>query len=176
MKAIRTSGRGSTEREFEKLYLESYSLVYNFVRTRIGNDADTEDIVAEAFMNAARSFSSFDSRRAKFSTWVVAIARNCIVNHHRKARPTVAIEDVSEGAFAQPDESKTVDDRMLADLLLNCLDDDEREIVLLKFREGFRNVDIAEELNMSASTVSTKVARALAKMRDVLNSSKHDNS
>ena len=147
--------------------MDSYGLVYGYVRARVSNDADAEDIVADAYLRAARSFSSFDSSRAKFSTWVVTIARNCMVSHFRKVKPTSVLEDVSESTLATPGEQDAVDDRDLALRLLAILDDSEREIVLLKYRDGLRNVDISRELNMNPSSVSTKLSNALAEMRVV---------
>ena len=52
----------------------------------------------------------------------------------------------------------------LVDLRSGCADD-ERALVLLKYREDMRNVDIAREMNMNPSTVSTVLARAIGKMR-----------
>ena len=83
----------------------------------------------------------------------------------RRARPTACIDDVPESRLAQPDGTAAVDDRELVDRLLDVLDDRERDLVLMKYLLGYRNVDIAEELGMNASTVSTKLANALAKMR-----------
>ena len=56
------------EREFERLYLECYPTVYGWVRARMAGDSDAEDVVAEAFLKAARAFGSFDPARAKFGT------------------------------------------------------------------------------------------------------------
>lgn len=158
---------GSSEREFERLYLETYSLVYGYVRARMKGSAEAEDVVAEAYLKAARSFDTFDPERARFSTWMVTIARNCMISHFRKARATVAIEDAPQEAYAVEGEQGTVDDMMLAQKLLACLDDDERAIVLLKYREDMRNVEIAREFDMNESTVSTVLCRALSKMRKV---------
>ena len=153
------------EREFERLYRETYSLVYGYVRARMKGSADAEDVVAEAYLKAARAFDSFDPARAKFSTWMVTIARNCMVSHFRKVRPAAALEDAPQDACAVEGGQKSVDDLMLAQALLATLDDDERAIVLLKYREDMRNIDIARELGMNESTVSTVLCRALAKMR-----------
>ena len=131
----------------------------------MANDADTEDIVAEAFLKAARSFSSFDPARAKFSTWVVTIAKNCMISHFRKKRPTTALDDVPQEACAVDGDQEAVENRNLAEQLLSCLDETERELVLYKYRDDMRNVDIARILGMNPSTVSTKLANALAKMR-----------
>lgn len=147
--------------------MESYGLVYNYVRARLGDENATEDVVAEAFLHAARSFSSFDPTRAKFSTWMVKIAINCMNDHWRRARPTTALEDVSEQSIAQSAEQDDLADRDLVDRLLANLSAEERNLVVMKYREGYRNIDIASELGMNASTVSTKLANALSKMRAV---------
>ena len=139
--------------------------MYNYVRSRMRDDDGAEDVVAEAYLKAARSFSRYDPTRAKFSTWVVRIAVNCMNDRWRRARPTACIDDVPESRLAQPDGTAAVDDRELVDRLLDVLDDRERDLVLMKYLLGYRNVDIAEELGMNASTVSTKLANALAKMR-----------
>ena len=159
------TSKEAREREFAQLYRESYGLVYGFVRARMSSDADAEDIVSEAYLKAARSFSSFDPARAKFSTWVTTIARNCMISHFRKERATAALDDVPESMAAVSGGQEAVDDRDLALQLLAVLADDEREIVLLKYRDGLRNVEIAQELDMNASTVATKLSKALAKMR-----------
>ena len=158
-------GKRAREREFERLYRESYGSVYGYVRVRMGNDEDAEDVVAEAYLHAARAFDSFDPARAKFNTWVTAIARNCMSSYYRKARPSVALEDAPDEMYATSGGQEDVDDRLLMDRLLACLDDSERELVALKYHEGMRNIDIAEALDMNPSTVSTVLARALSKMR-----------
>lgn len=155
----------TAEQEFERLYLQSYSMVYGYVRVRMASDAEAEDVVAEAYLKAARAFATFDPARSKFGTWVVAIAKNCMISYFRKQRPNAALDDVPESLVAVPAEQAHVDDILLVKQLLACLADDERELIALKYRDGMRNVDIAAELGMNASTVSTKVSSALAKMR-----------
>ena len=154
------------ERDFERLYRESYSTVYGWVRVRMSSDEDAQDVVSEAFLNAARAFGSFDPSRAKFSTWVTTIARNCMISHFRKERPAVALEDVPQSTCAVEGGQSAVDDRDFAYQLLALLDDTERALVLLKYREGLRNIDISRSLGMNPSTVSTKLSKSLVKMRD----------
>ena len=149
------------------LYLESYSTVYGYVRARMAGDDAAEDVVAEAYMRAARSFASFDPSRAQFSTWVTTIAKNCMASHYRRIRPAVTLEDIPQVACAVEGGQDAVEDRELVKQLLACLDDDERAVVACKYRDDMRNVDIAKELGMNPSTVSTKLARALDKMHKV---------
>lgn len=155
----------SDEQAFTRLYLESYGVVYNYVRRRMMGDAAAEDVVAEAYLLAARSFRRFDPTRAKFSTWVIRIACNCMVSYYRRERPSVPLDELPESVFSVQDEQSAVDDREMVDQLLGVLDERERELVLLKYCDGMRNVDIALELGMNASTVATMLSRAVAKMR-----------
>lgn len=159
------NAKADREREFERLYLESYGLVYGYVRARMSDDMTAEDVVAEAYLKAAAAFDRFDPARSKFSTWVVTIARNCMISHFRKTRPSAALEDVPDTLVAVDGGQDSVDDRDLALKLLGVLDDAECQIVLMKYQDGMKNVEIASELGMNASTVATKLANALAKMR-----------
>lgn len=165
IRVMRTGTADDRKREFERLYRESYSYVYNYVCYRMADVAVAEDIVAEAFMKAARAFDRFDPARAKFTTWVINIAINCMNSHYRKERQTSALEDIPESVVAVPGEQDAVADRDLVFHLLKAINEEERELVLMKYREDKRNVDIADELGMNASTVSTKLANALMKMR-----------
>lgn len=131
----------------------------------MASDADAEDIVSEAFLKAARAFDSFDPERARFTTWTISIAKNCMASHFRKQRPTVALEEAPLSTLGVAGEQGMIDDRETVKQLLACLDDNERELVALKYRDGLRNVDIARELHMNSSTVSTVLSRALIKMR-----------
>ena len=139
--------------------------MYGYVRVRMRDDATAEDVVAEAYLKAARSFDTFNPARAKFSTWVTAIAKNCMISYFRKEKPAVALEEAPVRAIAVDGGQAAIDDLMVVKKLLTCLDDDERVLIALKYRDGMRNVDIARELDMNASTVSTALARAIAKMR-----------
>ncbi len=160
------NGDCAKETAFANLYHDNYSHVYNYVYYRLLDRMLAEDIVSEAFLKAARAFSRYDSSRAKFSTWVCAIARNCINDYFRSQHPSAPIDVVSEDAFSAEDEYPRLDDNAeLARKLLATLELEEREIVFMKYFEDKRNKDIADELGMNPSTVATKLQRALAKMR-----------
>ena len=165
----RSRPRGcSTDRqraEFERLYRESYPAVYNYVSYRMAASPAAEDVVSEAFLRAARAFDGFDPARAKFTTWVMSIALNCMRTHFRRQRPEATLDNVPEGVLQVDGGQDGVDDRELAAQLLSMLDDEEREMVYRKYYEGKRNIEIAEEMKMNPSTVATKLQRALGKMR-----------
>ena len=152
--------------EFTRLYRESYPKVYGYVCRRMEGNAATEDVVAEAYLLAARSFHRFDSERALFSTWVTRIAINCMASCYRRERPLASLEDMREPVVSWEDELDAADDRELVNRLFGVLDERSQRLVIMKYHDGMRNIDIARELGMNPSTVSTALSRAVAKMRE----------
>ena len=130
-----------------------------------------EDVTSEAFIKAARAFDRYDPQRAQFSTWVITIARNVLISNIRKTGKEYTASD----AAIDPDLQSTSDvypslendDTETLRQLLLVISEEDRELVRLKFFEGLQNKEIAEVLGINASTVGTKVQRALAKMKAV---------
>jgi len=170
MAALRLIRGGASERsdaqEFTRLYRESYPKVYGYICRRMEGDPATEDVVAEAYLLAARSFHQYDPSLAQFSTWVTRIAINCMVSHYRRERPLASLDELPEHVDSWVDESDVIVDRELVNRLMGVLDERDRQLVIMKYREGRRNVEIAQELGMNPSTVSTVLSRAVAKMRE----------
>ena len=163
---LRVVHGGARAASFEELYRANYSRVLSYACYRLLDRDLAEDIVSETFLKAARSFDSYDPERTKFTTWVFAIMRNCIIDYWRRNRPVYDIDDAPETVFATTDSYEGLDDTpKIAAKLLTVLDDEERELVFLKYHEEKKNTEIADELGMNPSTVATKLSRALAKMR-----------
>lgn len=165
-----SGGKDVRAMEFERYYRESYKGVYNYIYARVLNRADTEDIVSEAYIKAAKSFDRFDPSRAAFGTWVTTIARNCMISRMRKGKQEVLAEDVSYDldTVATSDEYTGLEgnnDAIMLVKLLKLISEEDREMVVLKYRDGLKNKEIAEILGINASTVGTRVQRALEKMR-----------
>lgn len=159
-------GKSDRAAEFERLYRDSYEMVFGLVMFRMCDEEAARDVVAEAFLRAARSFDQFDSKKAKFSTWVCSIARNCSIDYFRRQKNHASVDDISESVLAiDANVSEHVANADLARRLLAVLDDEDREIVFMKFCEGWSNAEIAREMDMNPSTVATRVQRALDKMR-----------
>ncbi|MBR3159674.1 MAG: RNA polymerase sigma factor [Atopobiaceae bacterium] len=159
------------KRAFAKYYHESYKRVYAYVYTLTMSHDETEDVVSEAFLKAAKAFDRFDDSKASFSTWVCTIARNVAYSRMRtRKRRDVWTEselDTDLSTIAAPEEEPGYEEdaSQVAEKLLALLNDEERELVYLKFYQELSNKEIAVQLGMNASTVGTKLSRAVAKMR-----------
>jgi RNA polymerase sigma-70 factor (ECF subfamily) len=69
--------------EFEQAYDDNLARVYGFFAYRVGTREDAEDLTQQAFERALRAWDRFDSRRGAVWTWLIAIARNLLIDHYR---------------------------------------------------------------------------------------------
>ncbi len=160
------------EREFEKLYREAYSSVYNFVFYSVLDQEKAQDIVSESFMRAAKYFYRFDDQKASFPTWVKSIARNCISDYFKKNKVNSDIDSIKESFLAE--KSSAIDslyDTEYITYLLNQLTEEDRQIVYLRFHEGYRNKEIADELGINESTIASRLSRSLKRLREFIEKS-----
>jgi RNA polymerase sigma-70 factor (ECF subfamily) len=141
----------------------------------LGNVADAEDVVQEAYVKAYRSLldGQFD-RRAKVETWLYRIVVNAAIDARRKrARRGPAIELQEETAMAQEGES-TAEGRLALTELSDWLGDlppDQQAALLLKAVEGRDSAEIAEILGCSEGAVEQRLVRARATLRQRRNES-----
>jgi RNA polymerase sigma-70 factor, ECF subfamily len=137
---------------------------------------DVEDIAQQVFVKAYFSLKRFD-QRAAFSTWLYKITVNECWDllRKRKVRPLVYESDLSEDQARQfgapeersaptPDISDTLEARQRVELLLDCLDERDKMMLILKEVEGFAVEEIAEILDLNANTVKVRLFRARRKI------------
>jgi RNA polymerase sigma-70 factor (ECF subfamily) len=88
---------------FERLYQENLGLVYHYIYSHIGNRHEAEDLTADVFLKAARTF---DLSRAAHSgrTWLLLIARTTLADYWRvyyRSSP-VSLESLLEVGWDTP--------------------------------------------------------------------------
>ena len=158
--------RGLSIEDVEQLYRDQFRPVYNYLYFRLLNHATAEDLLADVFVRVVRSRETFDPAKATPEAWLWRIARNRLFDHFRSMRKVDDIEQVSEARFAVTDDYEGLDDTaQQARQLLAVLSPEDRELVYLKYWQEMPNKQIAELLDLNASTVSTRLSRAMAKMR-----------
>ncbi len=85
----------------ERLVEETYRRVYAFVLKLCGDRELAADLTQESYRRAWDALASFDGR-AQFRTWMARIAYNTFLNHLRRPRRLVPLDDAHEARFADP--------------------------------------------------------------------------
>lgn len=128
-----------------------------------------ETIVQEVMVTVWTNARMFDSAKASARTWLYALARNRMIDHHRantrryKAHEALrwnAGEEASEEHLAEGDVNRS---RMAG--LLEALPPEQREILLLAYVEGRSHREIARELELPVGTVKSRARLAFKKLR-----------
>ena len=60
----------------EKIYLEYKEKVFRYVRAKVENAADAEDVTSDIFLKIQTSLGSYDEEKATLSTWIYTITHN----------------------------------------------------------------------------------------------------
>ena len=157
---------------FRALYGELYGPVAKYVARRVGRREDAEDLVAKIFHKLLERLPDIDKERGSVRMFVLAMARNAVIDHARTRRGDVPI-DVAEGLLA--DEAGTPLDALLREedlrglrAVLLELPDDTREMLALRYGDGLRHAEIAELYGINEAAVKQRFSRALRALRERL--------
>lgn len=135
----------------------------------VKNRADAEDIAQDAFIKAYQSLRTFNANKAQFSTWLYRIATNKAIDHLRKSKRTVNVDDIE--VLADTTMPITLADDEIA-LLRQAVDTLEppvySRVIKAYFWESKSYEKIAKELDVPMSTVGTWMRRAKAQLKEVM--------
>lgn len=162
------------ERALEALYDRYARRIYLMASHLIGS-ADAEEVVQETFVRLWTRSNQFDASRGKLRTWLLAIARNYMLNRLRQRLPAERVARVGdvdhliEGAADRaPDVEAVAWDRERSRRalgLLRQLPSEQRRVLILAYFGGLSQSEIAEALACPIGTVKTRTRLALDKLR-----------
>lgn len=153
-------------KQFEDLVNAHQRQLVNFHYRFVGNRAEAEDLAQETFLKAYLKFDTIKEPH-KIKSWLMAIARNVVIDHYRKNKDKELI--VNSALAEQLAESATlavqdhITDASVTKELERCMDQlgrEDRAIVKLLYYEGFSYHEIAELLHMNQNTLKSRLHRA----------------
>ena len=162
---------------------------------RLGRDPRVaEEIVQETFLALWNRAEQFDPARGSLGAWLTVIARSRAIDRLRSDARRLPAESFSAVVGDVPDPGATVDWLMVSGTpvalgstgpplrrmvaagesraaitrALDLLTEDERRVIVLAYRDGLSQSEIAERLGCPLGTVKTRSRRALHRLRDAL--------
>ncbi len=177
-KLVSRAQRGC-EKSFGMLFDFFFEKIARYVRFRV-QETEVEDVTSDIFLKVVENIQSYQKApRAGFSSWIFRIAHNTVIDFYRRKKEVLAPEndDDEEGFFLQiPDENPTPDmetdhhfNTKRIHQMLGQLPSNQREILELKYLEGFSNTEIAQVTGKSEGNVRVLQLRALREMRTLWN-------
>ena len=170
---IRRAQRGDSEAF--RLLVEAYQTQVYRLALRMCGEATADDVTQEAFVAAWRALPAFrgDSR---FSTWLYRLTANAAIDLLRREKRHRGGEDITE--LELPDDAPTPQElsersetQEAVRRAMGRLSAEHREILLLRYMQELDYGEIAAALEISEGTVKSRISRAKARLREVLDGS-----
>lgn len=151
--------------DFEELLGRQMPVLERFVKYRIGNQHDADDILQEVCMAAFKSFEGLKQKN-KFKSWLLGIARHKCNDYFRdKAKYLqISIEDLKESVFTHGPHGATVSSVVRETLEL--LGDKEKQILYLYYFKELPQDQIATRLGLPIGTVKSRLHYAKQRFKD----------
>lgn len=178
IEALVRKAQSGDEASFAALFEMWFDRVYRYTAYRV-DAAECEDVVSDIFLKVVQSLPRYKAQSGVgFGAWLFRLAHNTIIDWYRKKKALLGsdLEEEGEDFFAQmadvqprPDENtNSLYDYERVYKFLKKLKPDQREILELKFLEGFSNKEIASITGKKEGNIRILQLRALKEMRQYL--------
>lgn len=161
---IRATDDSSFEREFAEFFRVARDPLYRMAYLLSGDPHRAEDLVQQTLERTWRSWRS--ARRGDPLVWSRRVLANLRIDTWRRTRREVLTETDPE--FASTGGEGAVDERDAVVRALLTLPLKQRRIVVLRHLLELSEAEVATELGVSVGTVKSTSSRALARLRDTM--------
>ncbi len=151
--------------------------VYRYVEDKIHNQDEAEDITIETFTKVFNKLKLYNPD-FDFSTWVISIAHNTMIDHIRKSpKLNVSLDDEDFFHYKliledQPTPEEHLIQKQANDTLLKAIEKlptNYQKVIELRYLEDKTYKEIADELNLTLANVKVRILRAKQLLIDELN-------
>ena len=151
--------------EFEKLLQENLLPLERYVKFKINNKHDAEDVLQEVCLAATEKFPSLQNKAA-FKGWLMGIAgHKCNDYYRRKAKElNISLEVLSESALSKS-RVGIAETNIVRDTL-ELLGDKEKQILYLFFFKNLSHEEIARHLSIPIGKVKSRLHYAKEKFKE----------
>ena len=150
------------ETAFEEIVGRYKNLVYSVVLRMVADSEDANDIAQEVFIKVYRNLDKYSSE-FRFSTWIIRIATNTVIDFRRKKKQEFVSIDEMETEL--PDivtpENEYIEKEQKSELMnaINSLPDMYKMPIVLYHLEGLSYQDISSILGVSMSKIKNRIFR-----------------
>lgn len=162
---------------------EQYNLeLYRYAYRLLGSEDQAEECVAETFLRFLGALSRNQGPKKHLRAYLYRVAHNWIVDAYRRGPPPMVSIDSeqTEGiAHGGLPVSRLVERNLRSEQVRQALREltpEQRQVIVLKYLEGWSNLEIAQVVQKNVGAVKALQARALAKLSGILGADSWDES
>lgn len=142
-----------------------YPKVYRYFYYRVNQIEDAEDLTNETCLKAV---GALQQQRGSFHAWLFRIASNLVADFYRRQSVRQSVESVGDSIetfHGNGHQADAVVEQEELRQALRHLTEEQQQVIILKFIEGYETDEIAEMLGKSAGAIRAIQFRALTTLR-----------
>ena len=162
---------------FGELYERYRDAIYRYCLSRTGTAHDAEDLTSDVFVKALHSIDRYQERGLPFVAFLYRIARNAAIDRARTLKQPLSVDElVTEPASRQNVEADAAlsVDRSILLAALTKLKTEHRDVIVMRFIEGYSALEVAAALGKTEGAVRTLQHRALERLRKEFDDAQRD--
>ena len=162
--------RAATDGDVEavgRLYDQLVEPIYRYVAMRLRRREDAEDVTQLVFERIVAALPRYQHTGKPFSAWAFRIARNAVIDHQRRYRPTEPLGAIAEPVGGMLPEALSLREEEVRELraAIRCLTADQQEALALRYGAGLSADEAARVMGRQAGTIRGLTFRAIEALR-----------
>ena len=160
---------------FDALYACHRGTLYRFLLRCVRDSSLADELFQETWSRVIAARTRYVPQ-ARFSTWLLQIAHNLLIDSHRRKRPVAAGDDAAQALENLPGPGHEQPEHVLSEFerrrrlqrAIETLPDEQRTAVLLRLEHDLSVEDIAQVTGVGRETVKSRLRYAMTKLRDTM--------
>lgn len=151
-----------------RLYDALVDPIYRYVAVRLRRREDAEDVTQLVFERIVAALPRYRHNGRPFAAWAFRIARNAVIDHQRRLRPTEPLGSIAEPAADRIGlEEIALREEEIRELreAIRRLTPDQQEALALRYAAGLSADEAARVMGRQAGTVRGLTFRAIESLR-----------
>ncbi len=155
------------------LYRRHRPAIFRYAYSKLYNQQQAEDVTSEIFLRMVANLPRYRNTGAPFAAWLFRIARNYIITHGQKENKAqlMPVSQANYVSRTEDDPAFVVEHQLQLEWVwqgLQQLDENQREVIIMRFLTGLSLKETAHALEKSVGAVKTLQHRGILALRVVL--------
>jgi len=160
--------------DIEEIYREYGNKVKAYIRSRVNNPSDAEDLASEVFLKVQKKMADYTKEKGAVSTWIYTIAHNTVIDFYRANKVMESIDEEREGELTPSQlisednaDSDLLNKETLSELAeaMDELSDEEKMVIVYRYYDGLSLREIADKTGLSYGQAKLRHGSALKTMK-----------
>lgn len=168
--AIMQAVRDGRVEQLAVLFERHHVALYGYFVRLTGNRAASEDLVQDVFIRILKYRATYHGED-RFAVWMYKIARNAHIDHLRKRKDAIPLDDqIVEPAHPGDGPAERAERGAEAAMVARALDElspRKKEVLMLSRYQNLKYREIADLLGCPVGTVKGLVHRAVAELGEI---------